>query len=269
MRSGSVRSRDALLETLDQTLEGGADAETLGRDLFHLVGLLDREPSLRRVLTEPSFSADARRSIAKSVLEGKVSDAAVSVVEEAVSQRWSRTSDIVEALEWCAVTTEASRADQAGELNDLEDELFRFGRILESSPELRDALSDRAAPLEARRRLLSGLLEGRVGSVTVDLLQELIGGRQRSLAAGLEHYGQIAAARRHRMVATAWTAAPLTDDQRERITQLLATHYSHEVHLNVIVDPAVLGGVRIAVGDDVIDSTIQTRLAQAERLLFR
>jgi F-type H+-transporting ATPase subunit delta len=64
-------------------------------------------------------------------------------------------------------------------------------------------------------------------------------------------------------------AAPITDEQRDRIVALLAAQYSHEVHLNVIVEPAVLGGVRIALGDDIIDSTIETRVAHAQRLLDR
>jgi F-type H+-transporting ATPase subunit delta len=103
----------------------------------------------------------------------------------------------------------------------------------------------------------------------LDLLLELVSGRHRSLAAGLERFAEITAARRQRLVATAWVAAPMSDDQAERISRQLATQYHREVHLNVVVDPAVLGGVRVAIGDDVIDSTVQTRLAEATRMLGR
>ena len=113
------------------------------------------------------------------------------------------------------------------------------------------------------------LIEGKVAPNTANLLHQLLVGRQRSLAAGLAHYQEIAASRRSRLIATAWVAAPLDEAQRERICEVLAEQYSHEVHLNVIVDEDVLGGVRVAIGDDVIDSTVETRLAQTKRRLAR
>jgi F-type H+-transporting ATPase subunit delta len=161
----------------------------------------------------------------------------------------------------------ATKAEQSGQLDELEDELFTFSQILAANPDLRDALSDRAAPMDAKRHLLDGLVQDKVAPVTKDLLDQLLVGRQRSLAAGLAHYQEITAARRSRLIATAWVAAPLDDAQRSRIAELLASQYSHEVHLNVVVDEDVLGGVRVAVGSDVIDSTIETRLAQAQRRL--
>ncbi|MDX6307531.1 MAG: F-type H+-transporting ATPase subunit delta [Nocardioidaceae bacterium] len=269
MQGGSARAQEAVVAVLDEVLAGGDDAAPLGRDLFAIVGMLDREAMLRRVLTEPSVDLEARTALARSVLEGKVSKGALRVVEAAVGQRWSRGRDIVDALEWCAVTAAASKADQAGELENLEEDLFRFSRVLEAYPDLRDALSDRAAPLEVKRDLLVRLLEKKVSRVTLDLLTQLLTGRQRSLAAGLTHYQEVAAARRKRLVATVWVAQPLKDGQRRRIAELLADVYSREVHLNILTDPAVLGGVKVSVSDEVIDSTIETRLAEAKRLLLR
>jgi F-type H+-transporting ATPase subunit delta len=269
MQAGSTRSQATLLEALDEILNGGADASTLGSDLFAVVGLLDGEPTLRRALTEPSVEAAQRSGMAHALLDGKISSSAVEVVVAAVSQRWSRSRDLVDALERCAVIAQATKAEQDGQLDSLEDDLFRFGRILAANTDLRDALSDRAAPMEAKRRLLDGLVEGKVAPVTKDLLDQLLIGRQRSLAAGLAHYQEVTAARRSRLVAMVWVAAPLTDDQKNRLAESLAAQYAHEVHLNVVVEKAVLGGVRISIGDDVIDSTIETRLAQAQRRLVR
>lgn len=269
MQAGSTRAQQSLLASVDEILAGDVDAAELGRQLFRVVDAVDREPTLRRALTEPTVSAEARRGIANILFRGKVSEPTVKVLEAAVSERWSRSRDLVDALEWCAVSAEAARAEESGELDSVEDDLFRFGRVLETSPELREALADRVAPVSAKQSLVRNLLEDKVNPTTLELLLELASGRQRSLAAGLERYAEIVASRRQRIVATAWVAAPLTDDQKERITSQLGEQYSHEVHLNVIVDPAVLGGVRIAIGDDIIDSTIQTRLAQAQRQLVR
>lgn len=269
MQAGSTRAQAALLEALDGILEGGVDATTLGSDLFAVAGMLDQEPTLRRILTEPSVESQQRSGMARSLLDGKISDEAVKVVETAVSERWSRSRDLANALERCAVIAEATKADQSDQLDGVEDELFRFGRILAANPDLRDALSDRAAPMEAKRSLLDGLVEGKVAPVTKVLLDQLLVGRQRSLAAGLTHYQEVIATRQQRLVATVWVAAPLDDDQKSRLASSLAAQYSQQVHLNVVVDERVLGGVRVAIGDDVIDSTIETRLAQAQRRLVR
>lgn len=268
MQAGSTRSQATLLEALDAILDG-ADATTLGSDLFAVVGMLDKESSLRRALTEPSVEPKQRTGMARSLLGGKISPEAVQVVDAAVSERWSRSRDLVDALERCAVIAEATKAEQDGQLDSLEDDLFRFDRILSANPDLRDALSDRAAPMEAKRALLDGLIEDKVAPVTKNLLDQLLVGRQRSLAAGLVHYQEITATRRSRLVATVWVASPLSDDQKKRLAGSLASQYSHEVHLNIVVDKDVLGGVRVAIGDEVIDSTVETRLAQAQRRLVR
>lgn len=269
MQAGSSRSQQTLLDALGAILTDGADAATLGADLFAVVGMLDHEPTLRRVLTEPSVEARQRAGMVSALLEGKISDGAMKVVAAAVSERWSRSRDLVDALERCAVTAEAAKANESGQLDALEDDLFRFSRILQANPDLRDALSDQAAPLPVRRKLLDRLVEDKVAPVTHDLLNQLLVGRQRSLAAGLSHYQEVTADLRKRMIATVWVASPLGDDQRDRLEETLAAQYSHEVHLNVIVDPAVLGGVRVAIGDDVIDSTIESRIAQAQRRIVR
>lgn len=269
MQAGSSSAQKQLISRLDELLHGGADVGTLGGNLFAVVGMLDSEPTLRRVLTEPSVEAKARTGLVTSLLSGKVSDTAVQVVVAAVTLRWSHSRDLVDALERCAVLAEATKAERSGDLDALEDDLFRFGRILEANPELRDTLSNRAAPLPLRQALLDRLLEGKVAPATSDLLHQLLVGRQRSLAIGLAHYQEVAATRRQRLIATVWVAAPLEGDQKERLARSLAQQYSHEVHLNVVVDPALLGGVRVSIGDDVIDSTIQNRVAQAHRRIAR
>ncbi len=269
MQAGSTHSETTLLAKLEEILGGDADVASLGSELFAVVGMLDAQPMLRRVLSEPSVEARARTGMADSLLSGKVSETAVQVVTAAVSERWSRSRDLVDTLERCAVIAEATKAERSGDLDALEDALFRFGRILVANPELRDVLSNRATPLAVRRNVLDQLIEHKVSPATLDLLGQLLVGRQRSLATGLEHYQKIIAARRRRVVATVWVAAPLHDDQLDRLAHALARQYSHEVHLNMVVDPTVLGGVRVAIGDDVIDSTVQNRIAQAQRRIAR
>jgi F-type H+-transporting ATPase subunit delta len=167
------------------------------------------------------------------------------------------------------VAAYVARADSEGRLDDLEDSLFRFSRIVEGNAGLRDALTDRAAPMEGKRRLVADLVGDKVDPDTSALLQQAVAGRQRSLPVVLGQYQRVAASRRDSMIATVWVASPLTEEQRDRLTRALSAQHAKDIHLNVVVDPDVLGGVRVAVGDEVLDSTVEARLKQAQRRLER
>lgn len=267
IKVGSARAEEALFAVLDDVIGRDLDLAGLSSELFAVAALFDGQPSLRRTLTEPSVPAQARARMADALFAPRVSAAAVELVTTAVTQRWSRGSDVADALEKCSVTAAAAMAEKDGTLDALEDELFRFGRILQATPSLRDTLSDRTASRERRRALLDDLLSGKVTALTSQLLGQLLDGRRRTFATGIADYQVLAAAYRKRMIATVWVASPLSDDQKTRLAASLAKEYSHAVHLNVVVDPSVLGGVRVAIGDDVIDSTVETRLSQAQRLI--
>lgn len=267
MQTGSAQSLAAVLVALEEALEDGADPMTLGTDLFGLVAALDSEPALRRALTEPAIPLEAKSGLVKSLLQDKVAAPTLDVATAAVSRRWSQPRDLSDSLEQAAVTSVVAKAERDDDAAELEDELFRFDRILAAQPTLRDALSDPAAALDGKQRLITDLVHGKVSEATEELLVQAVTGRQRTITAVLSYYQDVAAARRKRVVATAWVAAPLGDEQKSRLVAALAQDYGQDVHLNVIVDPSVLGGVRVAIGDEVIDSTVSTRLAQASRRL--
>ncbi len=267
MQAGSARSMAAVLDKVESLLGGGADAEVVGDELFALAVTMDTRHSLRRALTEPAVAAEAKSRLLHTLLRGKVSDATFGVLEEAVRHRWSRGGDLGDALERGSVLAHVARADRAGHLDELEDNLFRFSRIVEANAELREVLTEQGYPLERKRELLDRLLGDRVDEPTRKLLGQAVAARHGNLSTVLDSYQKVAAERRDRLVATVWVAAPLSEDHKDRLANALARQYSHEVHLNVIVEPQVLGGVRVAVGDEVIDSTIEARLKQARRRL--
>jgi F-type H+-transporting ATPase subunit delta len=243
------------------------DATAIGDELFSLVRLLDSEPTLRRVLTEPSIPAEAKGHLLDSLLGDRVSGPTEGVVETAVGLRWSRSRDLADALEYAGVVAHIAKAEQDDDLDAVEDDLFRFSRIVAASRQLRDTLGDRRAPVGPKRRLVESLLADKVGPTTTALVTQAVSGRGGQLTTVLQRYEEIAAERRQRLVATVRVAAPLSDDHQERLANALSEMYGKQIHLNVIVDEAVLGGVRVQVGDEVIDSTISSRLAEAERRL--
>lgn len=263
-------SREALAtarESLDALTDStSVDGASLAAGLASVTALLHREVSLRRVLTDPAQAGEAKAQLVSRLLSGQVSGETVDLVSGMVRSRWSRSRDLVDALEELTATADLSSAQHAGALDDVEDELFRFGRIVDSAPELRAALTDKAATTSAKTELLRSLLGGKANPVTERLVVRLVTApRGRSLEQGLDSLSKLAAARRDRMVAVVTSAVPLTDGQKQRLGGVLARLYGREMHLNLDVDPEVLGGISVRVGDEVIDGTVASRLDEATR----
>ncbi|MBD0710145.1 MULTISPECIES: F0F1 ATP synthase subunit delta [unclassified Streptomyces] len=265
-------SREALStarESLDALTDNtSVDATKLASELAAVTALLDREVSLRRVLTDPAQSGEAKAALAQRLLGGQVGGETADLVSGMVRSRWSRSRDLVDAAEELANIADLTAAQKAGALDSVEDELFRFGRIVSSSPELRSALTDKSATATAKSELLRSLLGGKANATTERLVVRLVTQpRGRSLEAGLDSLSRLAAARRDRMVAVVSSAVPLSDQQKQRLGAVLAKLYGREMHLNLDVDPAVLGGITVRIGDEVINGSIAERLDEATRRL--
>ncbi|MEU2425372.1 F0F1 ATP synthase subunit delta [Streptomyces sp. NPDC007851] len=263
-------SREALAtgrERLDALTDStSVDATRLADELAAVTALLDREAGLRRVLTDPAQPGEAKAELVRRLVGGQVSEATADVVAGLVRSRWSQSRDLVDALEELADVADLTAAQKSNTLDDVEDELFRFGRIVSSSTELRAALTDRKATAAAKVELLHRLLGGRAKPVTERLVTRLVTApRGRSLEAGLEALSKLAAERRSRVVAVVTSAVPLSEPQKQRLGAALAKLYGRTMHLNLDVDPAVVGGIRVQVGDEVINGSIADRLEDAAR----
>lgn len=273
MQAASRESLAAARERLDSTvgeLGGNAAAglRTLADELFAVVVLLHRERVLRRHLTDPSTEADARRALARNLLAGKIGAPALDVVLGVAGSRWSESVDLTDALEALSRQVVLIGAESDGVLEDVEDELFRFGRILDGQPRLLLVLSDEGAPADGRVALLDRLLADKVRPATRQLLEQAVRlPRGVSLEVLVGRLAELAAARRHRSVAHVTAAAPLTDAQESRLAQVLSTIFGRPVSVQVSLDPDVLGGLVIRVGDEVIDGSVAARLAKARQEL--
>ena len=135
------------------------------------------------------------------------------------------------------------------------------------APELRNALGDPARSTVDKQRLLEDLLGGRVLPATAALLAQAVSGTHRTPGLALEDYSRIASAVQGERVATVRSARPLAAPERERLQAALSAQYDRAVHLNVVVEPALLGGLRVEIGDDVIDGSVASRLDEARRRL--
>ncbi|HSR83903.1 MAG TPA: F0F1 ATP synthase subunit delta [Streptosporangiaceae bacterium] len=268
MRGVSRASLAEVEEQLEPLTADSQVAATVADELFGVAGLLATQPVLRRALADPSRVADQRSALARSLLTGKVSQETASLVAAVAAARWSAPVDLRDAVEQLAVQALVVAAEHEGHLDDLEDELFRFGRIVASQPGLRMALTNPFVSAEAKRRLLADLLADKVTPETLRLISEAaISPVGRSLDLSLEEYARLAARRRARLVAEVHVKVALTAAQRRRLASALSEAYGHEVYLNVVLDARVVGGMTVRVGDELIDASVATRLAEARRKL--
>ena len=149
------------------------------------------------------------------------------------------------------------------ELDRVENELYHFGKTLESNHELRQALSDQALPRERRAAIVDELLEGKSSPHTIGLLQFIVAqGRGRQLPQILEELSDLAAEARQEVVAEVRSAVSLDEKQRDDLAQALGKATGKKVEVKVVVDPTVLGGVVAKIGDTVIDGSVRRRLEQ-------
>jgi F-type H+-transporting ATPase subunit delta len=192
---------------------GADDLRRLASELFLVVHLLAGEPRLRRIVSDPAVGADQRAELLGGVLGDRVSASAAAVVEVLVRSPWSRPADIVDAADDIAAQVLFAAEERDDTLDDVEDDLFRFGRILEREPRLRSALTDPSLPAENKQSLLDALLQGKVRDASQVLIREVVlHPRGRTIDRALDEYGRLAAARRERLVARARSVVPLTEE---------------------------------------------------------
>jgi F-type H+-transporting ATPase subunit delta len=269
----AASSRAALVQARERLAEqsrgmSGAALLKLADELFSVARLLDGQLTLRRALTDPAGKPEDRSGLARRIFGSRVSVTAVDLLETMARQRWSRPIDLVDAAMTLAIEASLDAADARGELDGVEDELFRFGRIVAGDRELARILSDRRAAAEGKAALLDRLLSGRVSPVTEQLLRNVLTGPHVGSAENaIERLSEVASRRRGQSVARVTTAVALTPAQEQRLVDVLGRLYGRAIGLQVTVDPSVLGGLVVQVGDEVIDGSIAHRLEVAARKL--
>ena len=267
MRGASRASYADLRERLDAVAVGPATSEQIGDQLFAVVGLLDNEHGLRRTLSDASKPPTEKAAVVAQLLHGRVSEATEGLVAAAAAGQWATSNDFADALEQLAIESYTLAAQHSRTLDDLEDDLFRFARVIAGQTGLRYALVGTTSA-DAKASLISSLLDNKVSDTSLTLItQVLTHPRGRSPQAALDLAAGIAAQRRQQLVAVVRTAIELSAAQRQRLLTVLTDAYGQGIHLNVVYDPAVLGGMSVQIGDELVDGTAASRLAEVRRKL--
>jgi F-type H+-transporting ATPase subunit delta len=269
----SSLSREAYAPALARLneLASGARAAALAEvadELLAVAAVLTREPRLRRALADPSRTGEERSALVASVVEGKVSPDAAGLLRTLVAGRWSSGNELLGAVERLGVEALLANAQSSDELAEVEDELFRFGQVVDGDLRLAAALGASSVPVAQRADLVASLLGGKARPTTQRLVTVALQGYGgRGFAGSLTRLVEAAARRRERKIAYVTVAAPLTDAEENRLAARLTQIYGRAVEVKVTVSPEVLGGASVRVGDDLYDGTIRRRLHETRAAL--
>ena len=234
-------------------------------DLFSVAQTLGSSAQLRGPLGNAAAGASARSALARAVFAGQVSDAALELVVDAVERRWSSAADLTLGIEDLGIRVAAVSADSPEQIGR---ELFVVGEAVTSDSGLELALRSRLVDRSRKAALVDQLLGRDAAPQTVAIVRQLVlQPADRTIREGLRHASDLVADQAGESIAIVTSAVPLSDDQRDRLGRTLTAQYGRTYAVNVVVDPSILGGLRVRVGDDVIDGSVSSRLADARRRL--
>lgn len=242
-----------------------ASAAQIGSELFDVVSVFDGDRGLRVAVADTTVPAEHRAALVADLFTGKVSAAAVDVAASVLTLTWSSTRDMRDGLARAARRFLFRSAEEQGQLGRVEDELFRLSRILEQEPELTQLLGDRSQPADRKRDLLARVLYGKVTAVTEAVALQVISRPERNPIDDITTLTTEAAETRGRTVADVVSAIELTDVQEESLARKLERIYGQTMSIHTEVDPSLLGGAIIRVGDEVIDGSVIGKLNKLRR----
>lgn len=229
-----------------------------GEQLLAAARAIDSSTQLRAVLTDPSIPG-AEKSGLISRIFGTLDASAAALLGSAVASRWSNADELVDGLETLGIR---ALARAAGEKAGLDAELFAVGRVVASDPDLELALGGKLGESSAKAELVTRLLGKKASPATVAILAHLVqSARGRRIGELVRTAAETVAAASGRLLATVTAAVPLSAAQVARLEKTLSAQYGRPTRVDVLVDPSLLGGLRVQVGDDVVDGSVSSRLA--------
>ncbi|WP_438353394.1 F0F1 ATP synthase subunit delta [Microbacterium sp. CJ88] len=261
MGSATTQARTATTAALAAATAVDLD---VARELFAAARALDDSSHLGGALADSAASPQARAQVVAAVFGPSVKPVTAALLTTAVQQRWSSASDLIDGIEDLAVRSAAISSPDV----DIEGELFRFSRTVAENPELELALGSRLGDAAAKGALVDALIGGRASAATTLVVSSLVRQpRDRRVRTLLNDAMKTVAQQRGRTVATVVTAVPLGEAQVSRLAAALTAKYGTAISVNTVVDPSVVGGLRVQVADDVIDASVSSRLADLRQRL--
>ncbi len=263
-RIADRESRDSLAPKLRDTHE---DAWRIGNELFTITSALDNNIQLERALTDPSRPTADKVAVFKEMVGDQVHPMTTEIMTDLVSRRWSRARDIANAVEDFGVDAMMYDADATDSTLQVSIELSRLHSSLLNLPVVRSKLYDDQAPSEVRVKLFRELFgDKNLNKVTMRLAEHATCNlRRRRYLETIQWLIKKFSRHMGQSMITVTTAAPLKEEQIKRLIDVYSAKVGRQVHINSVVDPTVLGGMRIQVGDEVTDNTVVAQLQNLHR----
>lgn len=263
-RIADRESRDSLAPKLRDTRE---DAWRIGNELFTITKVLDDSIQLERALTDPSRPVADKVAALTELLGDNVHPMTMEIMTDLVSRHWSRARDIANAVEDFGVDAMMYYADATGATLQVSVELSELHSALLNLPVVRAKLYDYQATSEARVKLFHEVFSGKtLNKVTMRLAEHATCNlRRRRYLETIQWLINKLSRHMGESMVTVTTATPLKPEQIKRLVEVYSAKVGRQVHINSVVDPTVLGGMRIQVGDEVTDNTVVAQLQNLHR----
>jgi F-type H+-transporting ATPase subunit delta len=260
---GSATTQALAATTAALNASSAVDLDT-ARELFAAARIVGGSSQLSGALADPAAAPAARSRVVADVFGATFGKTALSLLTTAVEQRWSSASQLVDGIEELAVRAAAIASPGV----DVDGELFSTLRLVAENPEVELALGSRLGDDSAKGTLIETLLRGRASEATILIVSSLVQQpRERRVREMVSHAMDLVADQRGSIVATVVTATPLNAAQSERLSAVLTRRYGKKVGLNAVIDPSVVGGLRVQIADDVIDASVAARLSDLRQRL--
>lgn len=253
-------TREALAAArLSLAAVGSTDALATGEQLFEAARVIGDSAQLRAALADPSAGAVDKAGLVEALFSS-LGAPARSVLSAIVTARWSTQDDLLAGIEEVGIRAVAR---SVGSGASIEDELFVFGTAVSSDPELELAVGSKLGTAAAKSALVTALLGKKASTQTLAIVQHLVQQpRGRRIAELLRSAASTVADESGLAIATVITAQALSSAQLARLGEGLAKKYGRKLQVNQVIDPSIVGGVRVQIGDDVIDGSVSTRITE-------
>lgn len=250
-RESLAQARGALAQL------GGKDGLAIGEELFKCARVIGDSAQLRSALADPSAAAQDKKAVV-TALFGSLGASTRELLTEIVSSRWSTQDDMLAGIEEIGIRAIAA---SAGKGSSVEAELFTFGAAVSSDAELELAVGSKLGSSASKSTLVSSLLKGKASAQTLAIVDHLVQQpRGRRIGELVRTAASLVADQAGLSIATVVSAAPLSVAQLDRLRAGLAKSLGRDLQLNLVIDPSIIGGLRVQIGDDVIDGSVSTRI---------
>lgn len=155
------------------------------------------------------------------------------------------------------------------QLDTVAQELQDLAGLIDSDDGLRRLIENPILDRTQRSAMLQRLFEGRVSDLLYRFLQTVNRkDRLASLPAIATAFAKLLAAHRNEVEVEAFVASPMDADTAGRVADGLGASLGKKVTLNQHVDPSLIGGLKLRIGDRLLDASVATQLRSIKEQLI-